>query len=115
MRLFLDSLPAPQLCKNFFQVHPSKSLAKGTLLKDEAKFSHLYPVQGFTAIPKSVLCVGSEDSQELIRDGITMAAKMIDRVEQQGKRGEVHSRQALSSCGTSAPQFGHISGGMNQF
>ena len=32
------------------------------------------------AVPKSVLCVGSEDHQELIQDAITMAARMLDRV-----------------------------------
>jgi hypothetical protein len=41
------------------------------------------------AIPNSVLCVGAEDPQELVQDGITMAAKMIDRVESQGKLGKV--------------------------
>ena len=41
------------------------------------------------AIPRSVLCVGQEDPQELVQDGITMAAKMIDRVEAQGKLGKV--------------------------
>ena len=42
-----------------------------------------------SAIPRSVLCVGQEDPQELVQDGITMAAKMIDRVEAQGKLGKV--------------------------
>jgi hypothetical protein len=42
-----------------------------------------------SAVPKSVLCVGTEDPQELIQDAITMAAKMIDRVEHQGKLGKV--------------------------
>ncbi len=41
------------------------------------------------AIPRSVLCIGQEDPQELVQDGITMAAKMIDRVEAQGKLGKV--------------------------
>jgi hypothetical protein len=41
------------------------------------------------AVPKSILCVGAEDHQELIADGVTMAAKMIDRVERQGKLGKV--------------------------
>lgn len=40
-------------------------------------------------IPRSVLCVGAEDHSELVQDGITMAAKLIDRVEQQGKLGKV--------------------------
>jgi hypothetical protein len=43
----------------------------------------------YGAVPRSVLCVGSEDPQELIQDSIVMAAKMIDRVEQQGKLGKV--------------------------
>jgi hypothetical protein len=42
-----------------------------------------------SAIPNSVLCVGSEDHKELIQDGITMAAKMLDRVERQGKMEEI--------------------------
>ena len=42
-----------------------------------------------SAIPKSVLCVGAEDHQELIQDATTMAACMIDRVESQGKLGHV--------------------------
>jgi hypothetical protein len=37
------------------------------------------------AIPQSVRCVGSEEHQELIQDGITMAARMLDRLEQRGK------------------------------
>ena len=41
------------------------------------------------AVPKSVLCVGSEDHQELVQDSIVMAAKLIDRVEQQGKLEKV--------------------------
>jgi hypothetical protein len=41
------------------------------------------------AVPKSVLCVGAEDAQELVADGIAMAARMLDRVEQQGKLGKV--------------------------
>jgi hypothetical protein len=41
------------------------------------------------AIPKSVLCFGAEDPEELVQDGITMASKMIDRVERQGKLGTV--------------------------
>jgi hypothetical protein len=41
------------------------------------------------AVPRSILCVGAEDSQELIQDGICMAAKLIDRVESQGKLGKV--------------------------
>ena len=51
----------------------------GFVLKDE-----IYP-RLCSAVPRSVLCVGQEDPQELIQDGITMAAKMIDRVERQGK------------------------------
>jgi DNA-binding CsgD family transcriptional regulator len=42
-----------------------------------------------SAIPKSVLCVGCEDPQELVSDAITMAARMLDRVERQGKLGKV--------------------------
>ena len=41
------------------------------------------------AVPRSVLCVGAESSEELVLDGIAMAAKMIDRVERQGKLGKI--------------------------
>ena len=44
-----------------------------------------------SAVPRSVLCIGAEDHQELVQDAITMAAKMIDRVEQQGKTRKSHS------------------------
>jgi len=37
----------------------------------------------------SIQSVGAGDHQELIADGITMAAKMIDRVEAQGRLGKV--------------------------
>jgi hypothetical protein len=41
------------------------------------------------AVPQSVRCVGSEDHQELIQDATCMAARMLDRVEQQGKLGKI--------------------------
>ena len=41
------------------------------------------------AVPNSVLCVGAEDPQELIQDGITMAARMVNRLDQQGKLDRV--------------------------
>lgn len=41
------------------------------------------------AVPRSILCVGAEDHAELVQDGITLAAKMVDRLEQQGKLGKV--------------------------
>ena len=41
------------------------------------------------AVPRSVLCVGQEDSEELVADSICMAAKMVERLEQQGKLGKV--------------------------
>jgi len=40
-------------------------------------------------VPCSIQSVGAEDHQELIADGITMAAKMVDRVEAQGKLGKI--------------------------
>jgi DNA-directed RNA polymerase specialized sigma subunit len=55
----------------------------GFVLKDE-----IVP-RLVSAIPHSVLCVGSEDHKELIQDGITMAARMLDRVESQGKLGQI--------------------------
>ena len=41
------------------------------------------------AIPRTVLCVGAEDHEELVQDAIYQAARMIDRVEEQGKLGKV--------------------------
>ena len=55
----------------------------GQILQEE-----IYP-RLCSAVPKSVLCVGSEDSQELIQDATAMAARMIDRVESQGKLGKI--------------------------
>lgn len=40
-------------------------------------------------VPYSVRCIGSEDHQELIQDATCMAARMLDRVESQGKLGKV--------------------------
>jgi len=42
-----------------------------------------------SAIPRTVNCVGSEDHAELIQDATCMAARMIDRVEGQGKLGTI--------------------------
>ena len=42
-----------------------------------------------SAIPRVVNCVGAEDPNELIQDATAMAARMIDRVEQQGKLGQI--------------------------
>jgi len=42
-----------------------------------------------SAIPKSVVCVGSEDHNELVQDGLCMSALMLTRVESQGKLGKV--------------------------
>jgi hypothetical protein len=42
-----------------------------------------------SAIPRTVNCVGSEDHAELIQDATVMAARMIDRVEGQGKLGTI--------------------------
>ena len=41
------------------------------------------------SIPHSVRCVGAESSEDLVADGITMAARMLARVESQGKLGKV--------------------------
>jgi DNA-binding NarL/FixJ family response regulator len=42
-----------------------------------------------SAVPNSVLCVGAEDAQELVADGIAMAARMVDRLDKQGKLKKV--------------------------
>ena len=41
------------------------------------------------AVPQSVRCVGAEDPEELIQDATCMAARMLNRVESQGKLGKV--------------------------
>lgn len=51
-----------------------------------------------SAIPKSVLCVGAEDHHELIQDATVMAAKIIDRVESQGKLGKVSPGNIAYYC-----------------
>ena len=38
-----------------------------------------------SAIPKTVQPVGAEDSEELVQDGIAMAAHMLDQLETRGK------------------------------
>ena len=55
----------------------------GYVLRDE-----IYPRLA-AAIPRTVLCIGSEDHEELVQDAIYQAARMIDRVESQGKLGKV--------------------------
>ena len=40
-------------------------------------------------VPRSIQTVGADDHFEIIADGITMAARMIHRVETQGKLGRV--------------------------
>ena len=42
-----------------------------------------------SAIPRTVRCVGAEDAEELVQDATCMAARMIDRVEGQGKLGQI--------------------------
>jgi hypothetical protein len=65
------------------------------------------------AVPRSVLCVGAEDAQELIQDAIVMSAKMLVRLEMQGKLGKVkasniayytlqHMKSGRRSCGSSS-------------
>ncbi len=39
-----------------------------------------------SAIPRCVKPVGAEDAEELVQDGIVQAAKMLDRLERQGKQ-----------------------------
>jgi hypothetical protein len=39
-----------------------------------------------SAIPHCVKTVGAEDGEELVQDGIAMAAKMLDTLERKGKQ-----------------------------
>ena len=39
-----------------------------------------------SAIPRNVNQIGSEDAEELIQDATCMAARLLDRTEQQGKQ-----------------------------
>ena len=41
------------------------------------------------AIPRTIKCVGAEDHEELVQDATVIAARMIDRVESQGKLGQI--------------------------
>ena len=41
------------------------------------------------AVPRSVRQVGVEDAEELVQDATVMAAKMLNRVDEQGKLGKV--------------------------
>ena len=50
------------------------------------------------AVPRCIQPIGCEDHQELIHDGITMAAKMIDRVEAQRKLGKVSASNISYYC-----------------
>ena len=68
--------------------HPSP---EGFIMSPKAGFvlqEEIYP-RLCSAIPKSVCFVGAEDAEELIQDATAMAARMIDRVESQGKLGRV--------------------------
>jgi 4-hydroxy-3-methylbut-2-en-1-yl diphosphate synthase IspG/GcpE len=49
-------------------------------------------------VPRSIQAVGAEDSQELVADGICMAAKMVDRLEHQGKLGKVSPGNVAFYC-----------------
>ena len=49
-------------------------------------------------VPRSIKSIGAEDSQELVQDGICMAAKMVDRLERQGKLGKVTSSNVAFYC-----------------
>jgi hypothetical protein len=50
------------------------------------------------AVPRCIQPIGCEDHQELIADGITMAAKMVDRLEQQNKFGKVTPENVAYYC-----------------
>ena len=49
-------------------------------------------------VPRSIQPVGAEDHQELIADGICMAAQMIERVESQGKLGKITASNIAYYC-----------------
>jgi len=62
------------------------------------------------SIPRNVNFIGSEDAEELIQDATVMAAKLLDRTEQQGKTvtaGNIayytilHMKSGRRSCGSS--------------
>jgi hypothetical protein len=72
-------------------IQPSQSPQKGTPISPQAAWilqEEIVPCLSGT-VPFSVLPVGSEDSQELVQDSIVMAARMLDRVESQGKLDKV--------------------------
>ena len=49
-------------------------------------------------VPRSMQPVGAEDHQELIADGVCMAAKMINLFEAQGKLGKVSASNISYYC-----------------
>ena len=50
------------------------------------------------AVPRCIQPIGCEDHQELIQDGITMAAKMVHRLEQQNKFSKVTPGNVAFYC-----------------
>lgn len=76
----------------------------GYLLRDE-----IAP-RTAAAVPRCVLCIGSEDSGELLQDTVVQGAKMIDRVEAQGKLGRVISGNVAFYCIQHAKSGGRASG-----
>src|ERR1017187_3716631 len=68
-----------------------KSPPKGVIMSPQAGWileQEIVPRLSIS-VPNSVLCVGAEDPQELIQDATVIAARMLDRVERQGKLGKV--------------------------
>jgi len=63
------------------------------------------------SIPRNVKCVGAEDHQELVQDAICMSAKMLDRLEQQGKLGRTVGPSSVAYYTVEHMRSGRRSGG----
>jgi DNA-directed RNA polymerase specialized sigma24 family protein len=62
-------------------------------------------------IPRSVLCIGSEDHEELVQDATCMAARIMHNGEQKGKRIPHQSAAyyAIQHCKSGRRAVGHSS------
>ncbi|MGA2160480.1 MAG: hypothetical protein ABSG90_14860 [Dehalococcoidia bacterium] len=62
-------------------------------------------------IPRSVLCIGSEDNEELIADATLMAGRILDNAESKGKAVSASSAAyyAIQHCKSGRRAVGHSS------
>ena len=56
------------------------------------------------AIPRCSFPIGCENHQELVQDGITMAARMVDRLKQQNQFSKVTMGKVVDYCFSTSNQ-----------